>query len=264
NIRICTTKTKTKRLTKRDLEARLAQYEEASIDKTSVAVAAPVELKSIETTTNKVYWTVEMVRTLLELRLQRYAAGFQASRSNQQLSLMWEKIAMSLNLACSTAVPALSVKSKYHSLKNEFSKIRFQEQSTGNDVDDPIIYPIYWDDLVEYLGDKSGLGHNEFASSIDLGEPIENSLDDVLQAKRARLEKQKKEKKERRHNTTSVADGLASLGQTLAKGLVDAAVATPRPIEEKMNALLEAIQDTKKVQEALLENITTNNAIQAQ
>ncbi|KAH9147836.1 hypothetical protein LEN26_004659 [Aphanomyces euteiches] len=146
----------------------------------------------------------------------------------------------------------------------EYSKLRFQEKSTGNNVEEAIIYPLYWVNLVEFFGDKNGLGHNEFASSGDLDEPIENLSDDIGRIKRVRLDEQKRQKKERRQNIANVADGLASLGQTLAKGLVDAATAAPRPADEKLDALLVAFQDTKKIHEALLENITTNNAIQAQ
>ncbi|KAH9091054.1 hypothetical protein Ae201684P_006455 [Aphanomyces euteiches] len=216
-----TSKAKSKRLTRRDLEARLAQYEEASHEQSVVAANSKPNEASAD---KKVCWTEEMIRALLELRLQRYAAGFQASRSNQQLSIMWEKKAMSLNLACSTTVPPLSVKTKFHSLKTEYSKLRFQEKSTGNN----------------FFGDKNGLGHNEFASSGDLDEPIENLSDDIGRIKRVRLDEQKRQKKERRQNIANVADGLASLGQTLAKGLVDAATAAPRPADEKLDALLVA------------------------
>ncbi|CAK4735346.1 unnamed protein product, partial [Aphanomyces euteiches] len=197
---------KSKRLTRRDLEARLAQYEEASHAQSVVAANSKPNEASAD---KKVCWTEEMIRALLELRLQRYAAGFQASRSNQQLSIMWEKIAMSLNLACSTTVPPLSVKTKYHSLKTEYLKLRFQEKSTGNNVEEAIIYPLYWDNLVEFFGDKNGLGHNEFASSGDLDEPIENLSDDIGRIKRVRLDEQKRQKKE---YDTSITKHLRSHG----------------------------------------------------
>ncbi|CAK4622492.1 hypothetical protein AeMF1_018732 [Aphanomyces euteiches] len=212
-------KTKTKRLTRKELELRLAQYEKATVDDQASQVKQEVTAQE-----RKVVWTEEMVRSLLELRLNRYAAAFQATRSNQQLSVLWEKIALSLNIACSTSVPALSAKTK--------SK--------------------YWEHLVEFLGDKNGLGHNEFGASIDLDEAIDVTSAEVPQ--KMRKVDEKAAKKERRGATNTVADGLAALGQTLAKGLVDAAQAAPVQQDNKIDAILEALQDSKKVQDALLQS----------
>jgi hypothetical protein len=36
---------------------------------------------------------------------------------------------------------------------------------TGNQTENLIDHPSYWNSLVEYFGDKDGLGHHEFASS---------------------------------------------------------------------------------------------------
>ncbi|CAK4096874.1 unnamed protein product, partial [Aphanomyces euteiches] len=87
-------KTKTKRLTRKELELRLAQYEKATVDDQASQVKQEVTAQE-----RKVVWTEEMVRSLLVLRLNRYAAAFQATRSNQKLSVLWEKIALSLNIA---------------------------------------------------------------------------------------------------------------------------------------------------------------------
>ncbi|CAK4673531.1 unnamed protein product [Aphanomyces euteiches] len=201
-------KTKTKRLTRKELELRLAQYEKATVDDQASQVKQEVTAQE-----RKVVWTEEMVRSLLELRLNRYAAAFQATRSNQQLSVLWEKIALSLNIACSTS---------------------------------------YWEHLVEFLGDKNGLGHNEFGASIDLDEAIDVTSAEVPQ--KMRKVDEKAAKKERRGATNTVADGLAALGQTLAKGLVDAAQAAPVQQDNKIDAILEALQDSKKVQDALLQS----------
>ncbi|KAG9398979.1 hypothetical protein AC1031_012357 [Aphanomyces cochlioides] len=239
-------KSKAKRLTRKELESRLAQYESTAVNQATSNTSCVKQEDIIPE--KKVVWTEDMVRILLELWLHRYAAAFQATQSNQQLSVLWKKIALSLNLACSATIPAQSAKSKYHSLKAEYTKIHIQEQSTGNNVD------------------ENGLGHKEFGSSTDLDETIgDETVDIIEQTNTKRLKSEETtSKRGRRVSQTSVADGLAALGQTLAKGLVDAAIATPTQQDEKLDVILNAFQESKRVQDALLENISTSNAIQAE
>ncbi|KAG9398569.1 hypothetical protein AC1031_014350 [Aphanomyces cochlioides] len=113
----------------------------------------------------KTVWTSEMVATLLEKRCDDYAASFELNRSAAQLSILWGKIALSINTVHGTNVPALVVKNKYCSLKREYSAIRMAEKSTGNEV--TVTYPEYWDELVSALGGMHGLGHHDYAFDND-------------------------------------------------------------------------------------------------
>ncbi|ETV71633.1 hypothetical protein H257_13091 [Aphanomyces astaci] len=84
----------------------------------------------------KTVWTTEMVSTLLDKHCDDFAASFELHRSAAQLSIIWGKIALAIN-------------------------IRLAEQATGNEVD--VLYPPYWDDMVTALGNKAGLGHIGYA-----------------------------------------------------------------------------------------------------
>ncbi|RLO04377.1 hypothetical protein DYB28_000477 [Aphanomyces astaci] len=91
--------------------------------------------------THKTLWTVDMVQVLLELRLRAYGPPFQGSKSDQQLSILWQKIAMRLSIVTGVVVSQTSAKAKYHSLKQEYSRIRVAEQATGNNADEGVEYP---------------------------------------------------------------------------------------------------------------------------
>ncbi|RHZ12819.1 hypothetical protein DYB37_010146 [Aphanomyces astaci] len=84
-------KGKSKTPTKRELIERLAQLEAGS---GALEVRSPD--KQVTTQDKKTVWSVDMIQVLLELRLRAYASPFQGSKSNQQLSVLWEKIARDL------------------------------------------------------------------------------------------------------------------------------------------------------------------------
>ncbi|CAK4507102.1 unnamed protein product [Aphanomyces euteiches] len=133
--------------TKKELLERLLALEAG-------ATSPPNDMKK------KATWTDEMIQILLDLRLRHFAHVFDGSKSKMQLSIAWEKMTLRFNLLCETSLEPLSLKNKYHSVKAEYSKIRFaQENETGNLTENPIECPTDWYTLVEYLGDKSGLGH---------------------------------------------------------------------------------------------------------
>ncbi|ETV67588.1 hypothetical protein H257_16187 [Aphanomyces astaci] len=225
-------KGKTKTPTKRELIECLAQLEAGS---------GALNLRSPD----------KHVTTQDKLRLRAYASPFQGSKSKQQLSVLWEKIAMRLSVVSGVVASHPSAKAKYHSLKQEHS---------------PATNPPYWEHMVEYFGDKRGLGHNEFGSSAEraidtesdkaeeeFGD-VEASVDTTRPSKRS---------KPSSASAASVASGLVTLGETLAKGLVDAAsVGTSSATNEKLDALSESIEESKKLHAALLENIVNGNAIQ--
>ncbi|ETV86982.1 hypothetical protein H257_02000 [Aphanomyces astaci] len=161
--------TKSKILTKKELIERLARLEAAGQVSNQESSSSPnVPLPDKET-----LWTVDMVQVLLELRLRTYGPPFKSSKSNQQLSILWQKIAMRLSFVTGVVVSQTSAKAKYHSLKQEYSRSRVAEQATGNNADVGVEYPAYWEHMIGYLGNKNGLGHNEFESS---GDGMENAM----------------------------------------------------------------------------------------
>ncbi|ETW08144.1 hypothetical protein H310_02484 [Aphanomyces invadans] len=100
----------------------------------------------------KTVWTADMVSTLLDRRCDDFAASFELHRSAAQLSVLWGKIALAVNVQHGTNISALAAKNKYSSLKREYSAIRMAEKETGNAP--PVVYPMYWDCLVSALGSK--------------------------------------------------------------------------------------------------------------
>ncbi|KAG9412079.1 hypothetical protein AC1031_017709 [Aphanomyces cochlioides] len=234
-------KGKAKALTKKELAERLARLEAASV----ASVQAKNETSLPSTSEKKTVWTSDMVQELIELRLRTFDQSFRGSKSNQQLSILWEKIAMRLSVSAGVTVTHAAAKAKYHNLKQEYSRIRVSEQTTGNNVEISPIYPAYWDHVVEYLGDKRGLGHNEFGSSatvVDEEQPqdVENEI-----AGSESSASSKRHEKRRKTGSSSVANGLVQLGETLAKGLVDAAALGNGALRssEKIDTLFETLEE---------------------
>ncbi|KAG9406290.1 hypothetical protein AC1031_002615 [Aphanomyces cochlioides] len=106
-------------------------------------------------------------------------------------------------------------------------------KKTGNDTASPLQLPTYWDELVAVFGDKRGLGDVDFGSEnpneLDDGYEVDDSSDDIDKTLKRKLDqqveadKQHNQRKRSKAEKTSVAEGLATLGSTLAKGLVEAA-----------------------------------------
>ncbi|CAK4707639.1 unnamed protein product [Aphanomyces euteiches] len=110
---------KTRAPTKKELLERLIALESGSTSPTS----------SVK---KKAAWTDSMVQTLLDLRLRMFAGVFDGSKSNILLSIAWEKMTLRFNLLCESSLESTSLKNKYHSLKAEYSKVRWsQENETG-------------------------------------------------------------------------------------------------------------------------------------
>ncbi|RLN99557.1 hypothetical protein DYB28_001970 [Aphanomyces astaci] len=158
--------TKTKTPTKKELIERLARLEAAGQVSNQESSSSP----NVPLSDKNKLWTVDMVQVLLELRLRAYGPPFQGSKSNQQLSILWQKIAMRLSIVTGVVVSQTSAKAKYHSLKQEYSRVA---QATGNNADEGVEYPAYWEHMVGYLSDNNGLGDNELGSS---GDGMENAM----------------------------------------------------------------------------------------
>ncbi|ETV79109.1 hypothetical protein H257_07845 [Aphanomyces astaci] len=183
-------KGKIKTPTKKELTERLAKLEAAN----NVSELGTPEKQAAP----KSVWNVDMIKVLLELRLRTYASLFQGSKSNQQLSILWETIAMRLSVVSGVVVSHPSAKEKYHSLKQDkrletMLTLPLRTHTTGS--------------TVEYFGDKSGLVHNEFGSSAeraidDDSDKASEECDDV-----EAMVDTKRPVKRQKTSTSSVASG---------------------------------------------------------
>ncbi|KAE9007684.1 hypothetical protein PR003_g16486 [Phytophthora rubi] len=94
----------------------------------------------------------------------------------------------------------------------ELSTIRLAESDTGNKTNKPVVYPVYWNLLGQYIGDKSGLGSVKFGQSPH-SESTKRKAEVDTEIERQRKQRRKKEK-------VDIGQGLVLLGNNLAKALV--------------------------------------------
>ncbi|KAG9399020.1 hypothetical protein AC1031_012455 [Aphanomyces cochlioides] len=157
--------------------------------------------------------------------------------------MLWGKIALAINVEHGTQVPALAVKNKYSSLKREFSASRIAEKATGNEV--KVVYPPYWDDAVAALGNKTGLGHHDYAFGAnnkgrDSDDSSNDNLDILPQSNRqAIIEAELSRQRAKRTKKLDIGQSLVALGQSLAEGMKG--LRTPAPSDNNQ------VQETKLI-----------------
>ncbi|RHZ29997.1 hypothetical protein DYB26_014630 [Aphanomyces astaci] len=222
----------------------------------------------------KTVWTTEMVTTLLDKRCDDYGAGFELHRSPAQLSILWGKIALSINVLHGTSVPAVAAKNKYTSLKREFSTIRLAEGATGNAVG--VVYPQYWDELVSALGSKDGLGHIDYAFGASLhgeegdGDGSEGSGDvsaPTTETKRqAVIDAELSRQRAKRPKRMDIGQSLVALGESLAQGMKgmhqprdDAHGLETSKLLVAIDKLQVAVDQSTSIQSELLNFLRRNN-----
>ena len=231
-------------------------------------------------------WSDIMVTILLELRLRKFEYVFLGSKSNAQRSIAWEKVRFQFNIQNTCCASVKSLKNKYNILKSEFASIRHAENiETGNMTNDPIVYPSYWEILVEYFGDMLELGCHEFGSSDkvainvddsssnsdsshDIGDAVMNGVKKNGSKRKAEvaveLSRQRQNWKTKKNDVESA---VIAMGDALAKGLVDATRAssadpTNTLDPKKIDLILQSIEESKSINAALLNTIKQNNEIQ--
>ncbi|RHY88529.1 hypothetical protein DYB37_013826 [Aphanomyces astaci] len=200
-------KGKIKTPTKKELTERLAKLEAAN----NVSELGTPEKQAAP----KTVWKVDMIKVLLELRLRTYASLFQGSKSNQQLSILWEKIAMRLSVVSGVVVSHPSAKAKYHS-----SKSTHMFECPSKRLETMLTLPLRTHptgSTVEYFGDKSGLVHNEFGSSAERA--IDDDSDKASEecGDVEAMVDTKRPVKRQKTSTSSVASGWCHWAKTLQK-----------------------------------------------
>ncbi|ETW05194.1 hypothetical protein H310_04187 [Aphanomyces invadans] len=218
----------------------------------------------------KTVWTADMVSTLLDRRCDDFAASFELHRSAAQLSVVWGKIALAVNVQHGTNTPALAAKNKYSSLKREYSAIRMAEKETGNGP--PVVYPMYWDCLVSAWGSKYGLGHVEYA--FGAGRNVEES-DGSDDADTERDDKKRQpivdaevaRQRAKRPKKLDIGQSFVALGESLAEGMKGLHPTTMNDNQKQENAKLlsaieklqVAVEQSTSIQSELLNFLRRNN-----
>ncbi|KAE9230398.1 hypothetical protein PF005_g3497 [Phytophthora fragariae] len=169
-----------------------AELDEANAHSTAEKTAAP------STRRKRFVWPEGMITYLLSLLLGAMASSFSGSRSIEPPQL----------------------KNKYEALKKELSTINLAEGDTGNKTSDHIVYPAYWDLLVQYIGDKSGLG------SVNFGQSVHSDLSKRKAEVDVEIERQCEQR--RKKEKVDIGQGLVLLGENLAKTLAQRQA--PQPV----------------------------------
>ena len=275
-------KEKIKKPSKAELEQQVRMLQQVIQTTGADSVKPILEVKPLGESATSISYTNNMVLVLMELRFTHFKEAFQRNNSVQQLSVLWEKLLVKFNIVNDTCVPNVtSLKNKLNSLRTQYTTIRKEEQErTGNSTEDPISYPEYWAEMVTFFGDKKGLGDIEFGSeepclgsSANNTEEIIDAEEDEVVTKKRKLEIQSEIERQRNsRNTTpkknNLNDGLAALGSTLAKGLVDAAAMSNgnnQSSVEIFNILAQTKDSMDKsnlIQKRIEENLDKANSIQ--
>ncbi|KAG9399982.1 hypothetical protein AC1031_010902 [Aphanomyces cochlioides] len=219
--------------TKKELQAKLEEMQTqlqsltrgtACMSTAGLIVGAPsAESKS------SVSYTSQMVAALLEIRYGFLGDAFRKSTSNAQRAILWEKLTLRFNIATQQSVESLSLKNKINNLRREYTREYGQlkrPQETPRSI--PSKPPSLGD--IEY-------GEETMLQSPDVDETtsFDHDTDETAeQRKQTRGDKRIREvdeeigrqRKARGAFTTKkqdVAAGLVSLGDSLAKALVDSA-----------------------------------------
>ncbi|KAG9407292.1 hypothetical protein AC1031_001984 [Aphanomyces cochlioides] len=165
----------------------------------------------------KTVWATDVVKTLLDKRCDDFAASFELNRSAAQLSILWGKIALAINVE--------------------------HEKATGNEV--KVVYPPNWDDAVAALGNKTGLGHHDYAfganyKSRDSDDSSNDNLDILPQSNRqAIIEAELSRQRAKRTKKLDIGQSLVALGQSLAERMKG--LRTPAPSDNNQ------VQETSKL-----------------
>ncbi|RHY43682.1 hypothetical protein DYB34_009155 [Aphanomyces astaci] len=181
---------------------------------------------------------------------------------------------ISIRVQAIQAIEVPKLKNMFQAVKSEFSTLRWSmDKETGNATEQPFDLPTYWDFLVEHFGDKTGLGHYEFgtsdppspAKSVDDTSTADGLKDDVTNVddachesngpgkRKLELQQEMQRQRERRKKgKIDVASGLVSMGEIMAKGLVDAAALSHNGgvndgVSKQLQVVLETISDFKTV-----------------
>ena len=245
------------------------------------AATAPMPAAGLLSISTRLVWTAAMIEALLQVRVGQMGRQFARNNSKQQLSVLWSKVTIGVNLCIGMNLSVAQVKSKYNALRHEYVAISAQQQETGNDTETPIAFPPYWESLVAHFGDKNGLGDIEYAPSdvscqssgndTEADEPIsEDMAQDKEKGKRAGADVvDTMQHKKRRVSTSKRKDlggSLVRMGELIAAGMVEAAQQAKESrqqqesIEHIESLIAKNMEESARVNHALLSFLKDHEA----
>jgi hypothetical protein len=209
---------------------------------------------TVDASSSRMIWHTDLVSELLHLRMEQFESKFSGSKSNSQRNVAWQKVAILLNLKFFDGQKTLNevqVKNKYTALKMEYNSIKANFQQTGNNVEDQIALPEYWDELNCYFGQLSGMASNSFQDcSIltsndseddnlfdrdlpNINHDYDNASNDdtpIDRRKRKRevdesISQQRQNRNQESTKKTAIENGLSTLGKSLEIGMLSFASA---------------------------------------
>ncbi|CAK4691644.1 unnamed protein product, partial [Aphanomyces euteiches] len=173
-----------------------------------------------------------------------------------------------------------SLKNKIMNLRKEYSRHVAFLRETGNDTDNTVPLPDYWDTLVQYFGDKHGMGHIAYADDGLLESAGSSSQDDVdgdsedqtvpsngkhshKRIIQDEIERQRKMRKPNTNKRNDICSGLVALGESLSKGIVEAAnLKSSRPSSDNLeNAISETNKQLEEMSSLLKQHIDQSSAV---
>ncbi|CAK4161078.1 unnamed protein product [Aphanomyces euteiches] len=227
-----------------------------------------------------VQYTPRKVEILLELRYETFGSKFLQNTSNAQRAVLWEKLRIKFNITTSQNVTVVSLKNKIMNLRKEYSRHVAFLRETGNDTDNTVPLPDYWDTLVQYFGDKHGMGHIAYADDGLLESAGSSSQDDVdgdsedqtvpsngkhshKRIIQDEIERQRKMRKPNTNKRNDISSGLVALGESLSKGIVEAAnLKSSRPSSDNLeNAISKTNKQLEEMSSLLKQHIDQSSAV---
>ncbi|KAJ1569329.1 hypothetical protein HK096_003459 [Nowakowskiella sp. JEL0078] len=181
-------------------------------------------------------WTDEMVESFLQLRYHKHAALFSGVKDKNSLSLAWSRVLLDFNIERQNPLSLLQIKNKHDNLQKTYRKIYNSQSETGNKKVPS--YPGYWNVLVQYFGDKEGILHKKLADDNSSEDESNNSMDENMkQPYNSHTISSVAE-----GSSTSIADGLMKLGESLKEAAIIKAGSSKGAVDEKrMKEIVEGV-----------------------
>ncbi|KAJ3408429.1 hypothetical protein HDU80_005750 [Chytriomyces hyalinus] len=101
-------------------------------------------------------WTTPQVEMLLRYRYDTHVADFLKAKNKDEVAKGWKRVQMLLNFDAEVNYSVEQCKNKVSALKALWNKIRAEENETGN-VEKRTKKPEFFDSMVQYFGNRSGL-----------------------------------------------------------------------------------------------------------
>ncbi|KAJ3240241.1 hypothetical protein HDU81_004380 [Chytriomyces hyalinus] len=124
-------------------------------------------------------WTVPQVEMLLRYRYDTHVAEFLNAKNKDEVAKGWKRVQMLLNLDAGVDYSVEQCKNKVSALKALWNKIKAEENKTGN-VEKRTKKPEFFESLVLYFGNKSGLSGDTLGDAASGSAVTSNEATEML------------------------------------------------------------------------------------